>query len=346
MTKKGRLDKLYPGLTARERALLVLQAWKEGTDEDPQVRKTMPSSQVDEYNRYIALMNGCNQHLAPYILLLSALVEQLSLKLGWLMTIRLWTLSSEDIAFAAFRAAREPITMSPYRRLVDKEREREVPVREVAEMLTERSIPDDATERDWKQAVAKQAKDIEKAVQSGTVAAHRRGRRLLINTGSFYNWLGETVRVYPDWGLEYEVLPNGGDFETHRDRFDGLKDAVRNSPAGAELPFEAEREPERMERFARDVSEALSEAIRDGLVGIWRELLAVETVVAETTEEFGGEDPLIPEARSFLVGVRAQLEDLRSSFGEEIELEEPDEEAIDLVRKLVHRELERNSLTF
>ncbi len=53
MTKKGRLDKLYPGLTAQERALLVLQAWKEGTDEDPQARKTMPSSQVDEFNRYI-----------------------------------------------------------------------------------------------------------------------------------------------------------------------------------------------------------------------------------------------------------------------------------------------------
>ncbi len=346
MTKKGRLDRLYPGLTARERALLVLQAWKEGAEEDPKVRSTMPSSQVDEYNRLIALMNGCNQHLGPYILVLSALVEQLSIKLGWLKTIELWTINSEELAFAAFRAAREPITKSAYRRLVAGEREREVPVREVAEMLAERSVDDDATERDWKQAVAKKAKDIEKAVHSGAVAAHRRGRRLLVNTGSFYDWLGETVPLHPDWGLEYEVLPNGEDFETLKERFDGLKDAVRNSPAGAELPFEAGREPERMERFVRDVSEALSEAIRDGLVGIWRELLAVEAVVAETTEEFGGEDPLIPEARSFLVGFRAQLEDLRSSFGEEIELEEPDEEAIDLVRKLVHREMERNSLTF
>ncbi len=339
MTRKGRLDRLYPGLTARERALLVLEAWKEGGEEDLQVRNTMPNSQVEEFNRYIALMNGCNQHLGPYLLLLSALVEQLSLKLGWLKTIQLWTINSETLAMAAFRAAREPITKSAYRRLVDKEREREVPVRELAEMLTERSIPDDATERDWKQAVAKKAKDIEKAVQSGTVATHRRGRRLLVNTGSFYDWLGETVPVYPDWGLEHEVLPNGEDFETLKERFDGLKDAVRDSPAGAELPFEAEREPERMERFSRDVREALSEATRDGLVGKWRELLAVEAVVAETTEEFGGEDPLIPEVRSFLVGVRAQLEDLRSSFGEEIELAEPDDEVVDRVRSLVEREL-------
>ena len=346
MTKQGRLDKLYPGLTAKERALLVLQGWKEGSEEDPQVRSTMPNSQVDEFNRYIALMNGCNQHLGPYILVLNSLVEQLSIKLGWLKTIELWTLNSEELAFAAFSAAREPITKSAYRRLVDKEREREVPVREIAEMLTERSIPDDATERDWKQAVAKQAKDIEKAVQNGTVAAHGRGRRLLINTGSLYDWLGETVPVYPDWGLEHEVLPNGKDFETLKGRFDGLKDAARNSPAGAELPLGAKREPERMECFSRDVSEALSGAIREGVVGKWRELLAVEAVVSEAAEEFGGEDPLIPELRSFLVAVRAQLEDLRSSVGEEIELEEPGEKAVDLVRKLVHRELKRNSLTF
>ncbi len=346
MTKNARLDKLYPGLTAHERALLVLQAWKDDTDEDPQVRNTMPNSQVDEFNRYIALMNGCNQHLGPYILVLRAVVEQLSLKLGWLMTIRLWTLNSEELAFAAFRAAREPIAKSVYLLRVKKEREREVPLRELAEMLAERSIADDATERQWQREVTKKAKDIERAVKSGAVAAHKRGRGLLVQLGSFYDWLGEPIPVHPDWGIEYEVRSAADDIDALRERFDGLKDAVRNSPTGAELTLEAGREPERMERFARDASESLSEAIRDGVVGKWRELRTVETVLAETTEEFGGEDPLIPEARSFLDDVRAQLEDLRSSFGEKIELEEPGEEMVGQVRKLVHRELERNSLTF
>lgn len=37
MTIDARLNKLMPVLTARERAILVLESWKEGENEDPQV---------------------------------------------------------------------------------------------------------------------------------------------------------------------------------------------------------------------------------------------------------------------------------------------------------------------
>ncbi len=43
MSVRGsRIEKLYPALTARERGILVLQAWKRGTEEDPLVRRSMP----------------------------------------------------------------------------------------------------------------------------------------------------------------------------------------------------------------------------------------------------------------------------------------------------------------
>jgi hypothetical protein len=38
-----RLDRLYPALTAKERALLVLRAWKADQEEDVAVRRTMPA---------------------------------------------------------------------------------------------------------------------------------------------------------------------------------------------------------------------------------------------------------------------------------------------------------------
>ena len=82
--KDRRLSRLSSVLTAQERALLVLRSWKEGREEDPSWRSTMPDEQVLEFNRYIRLMNGVNRNLGPLLLHLEASVEMLSLRLGWL----------------------------------------------------------------------------------------------------------------------------------------------------------------------------------------------------------------------------------------------------------------------
>jgi len=41
-----RLDRLYPALTAKERGLLVLRAYKAGQKPDPAIYHTTPSSQA------------------------------------------------------------------------------------------------------------------------------------------------------------------------------------------------------------------------------------------------------------------------------------------------------------
>ena len=82
MTTKRRVDVVFQDLTAKERGLLVLRAWKEGKDEDPSWRSTMPAWQVLDFNRLVRLMNAANQSLALYVYALSQEVEKLSLRLA------------------------------------------------------------------------------------------------------------------------------------------------------------------------------------------------------------------------------------------------------------------------
>jgi hypothetical protein len=117
MTASSRTDKLFSALTARERARAVLGAWKDGGEEDRQVRETMPTSQVDEFNELIEIMNGVNERLGPYILLLRATVEKLGLIVGWLATLDLWGNQVVELASFIFRLVPEPITESDYQRL-------------------------------------------------------------------------------------------------------------------------------------------------------------------------------------------------------------------------------------
>jgi hypothetical protein len=120
-----RADKLFPALTARERAVLVLRAWKEGGREDRQVRATMPLGQAAEFNRYIDLMNAANEGLGRYLVVLRAQAGQLGLIDGWLATIKLWSIHSFALGTFIFRFCPEPITSSDYERLKRSSRRRE-----------------------------------------------------------------------------------------------------------------------------------------------------------------------------------------------------------------------------
>jgi hypothetical protein len=124
MTASSRTDKLFAALTAKERGLLVLRAWKAGDgEEDRQVRETMPDSQVAEFNELIEILNGVNERLGPYTLLLRATVEKLGLISGWLATIELWGNQVVELASFIFRLVPEPITESDYQRLKKRRRQ-------------------------------------------------------------------------------------------------------------------------------------------------------------------------------------------------------------------------------
>ena len=97
MSAEGRLDRVYPALTAKERALLLLRYYREDIDEDPAIRSTMPSTQVWEFNRLLRLISAVNTEIAYLLMLLKARATQVDLKYAWLMTLMLWAMEADGV---------------------------------------------------------------------------------------------------------------------------------------------------------------------------------------------------------------------------------------------------------
>src|SRR5262249_27711284 len=89
-----RLTRLMPGLSANERATLILRARKERGEEDPAWRLSMPPEQFREFNRLIHLMNACGDQLSAMLLLIEQIISTLEAKLMWAASL---ALLSEDM---------------------------------------------------------------------------------------------------------------------------------------------------------------------------------------------------------------------------------------------------------
>jgi len=359
---KGRLGRLYPELTARERAVLVLEAWKRDREEDPGVRGTMPDEQASEFNRYIRLMNAVNGPLAQYILFLDAVVSQLAIKHGWLLTLELWAMDVLSLGAYVLLRTKEPITESEHRRLREKARLRMISVEEAAEVLTERYegwteadmepsedphgeplISDEAWDRD----LAEKRREITGLIEEGVLEGERKGRRPLVNTGSFYDWLEEPVPVLPKRAMEYEIFPDGEAKEVRRLREERREtlEVIGGAPATAGLELLRRRFGPYRRRPTKEVPpgelvmSALCESLRDGLPQRWGVLRAMESVLDEVAEEFG-EDPLLPDVRSILDGTRKKLLGLHEGVEEYtgvFELSEPGEDELARLKQFLDR---------
>lgn len=366
-TRQGRLGKLYPSLTARERALLVLNAWKEDGDEHPEVRATMPTEQGPEFNRYIGLMNAVNREFPPYLLLLHALVSRLGLRHGWLMSLKLWGIQAGNLAAYIWLRTKEPVTESEHRRLVEKARAETAPASGLAEILVERyegweeadferDASDDeplVTEKAWNRVLGDKRREIAVRVGGGVLSGKKKGRRLVVNVGSFYDWLGEPTPVHPEWGTEFEVFPDAEADKVKglgRERSD-VQESLARSPMHSALVFDwGEFAPNRRRSSQGSPSrideacDALIATLKEGTQQCWGEMRAAEQVLVEAAEEFDGEDPLLPVARSVLDGIREELSDLHEQVRPHVgpfELPEPDEEVLARVRSLVQPEADR-----
>jgi hypothetical protein len=349
----GRLDKLTPALTAKERALLVLRAWKEEREEDLQVRRTMPQSQALDFNYHIDLMNAANLDIGKYTVVLHMTATQLGLKQAWLASLQLWGIRIWDLAQYIALHTNEPITESEHRRLLEETRAEMVPVADLAEVLVEgyegwseadKEQAEDGddeqvvSDKAWDRLLAEKKRELTRLVQEGVLAGKRRGRGLLVNNGSFYDWLGHPVPVRPDWGTSYDVLPDDQAESLKKTRLRAQK-AIAASPTSPILEFLEEklgrRVTERQERWD-EAMVALRESLREGVPWCWQELRAVEMVLDEVAQEFDGEDPLLPPVREVLDKTRQDLVDLHSSLPHvdvEVDLSEPDEERIEFLRQ-------------
>jgi hypothetical protein len=196
------------------------------------------------------------------------------------------------------------------------------------------------TDKAWNRLLAEKKRELSRLVEEGVLAGRRSGRRLLINAGSFYDWLGEPVPVSPNWGNGYDVLPDGQAERVERlkkERLDA-QEAVSRSPTSPLLACLEERlghrVTERQERWDEAMA-ALRESLREGIPWCWQELRAAEAVLDEVAEELG-EDPLLPPVRQVLDKTRNDLVELHALLrfvDAEAELPEPDEERVEWLRQ-------------
>jgi hypothetical protein len=169
----------------------------------------MPPDQSLEFNRYIHLMNAANLDAGKYIAVLKGISGELNLRAAWLASLQMWGIRVWDVWVYIAVHTNEPITESEHKRLVEEARAKMVPVADLAETLVERY--DGWTEADiepgggddepvvkdraWNRMLAAKKNELTRLVEQGVLTAKRRGRGLLINNGSFYDWLGEPVPV-------------------------------------------------------------------------------------------------------------------------------------------------------
>jgi hypothetical protein len=118
MSGEQRLDRLYPALTAQERGLLVLQAYKAGEQPDRMIYRTTPASQGPAFNRYIRLMNACNVELATVLMIIREQTEKAELKYSWLMTALIWGLETQILGKRALAATKDRKLRKDIRRLM------------------------------------------------------------------------------------------------------------------------------------------------------------------------------------------------------------------------------------
>jgi len=339
-----RLAKLYPALSAKERAIMVLRAWKEDREPDQAVRYSMPPAQVTEFNRLIDLMNAANFKLGQYVLVVELLLGQLDLRYAWLAAMRLWGIDGSCTADYIGLYTKEPVTESEHKRLAEKERARTAPLSELAEVLAERSYDerqmDDAA---WDKVLREKKAEIQALVQSGVFVGKQRGKRLLVGVGSFYDWLRAPVPLHPHWGRAHEVFPDDEAEEVERLKQARRKIAERLARApyldAFSLPDRRSKGKAKLDGMA-EVADALETRLRSDLVQRWKELRATEIVLEEVREEFDGEDPAVPQMRQGLAECKLKVQELRDGterFGERIELPEPEESLLNVVRGLLER---------
>ena len=102
------LSRLAPALSAQERAILVLEAWKDGRQEDPAWRLHMPQEQAKAFNYYIDLMNKANGVLGRLVSHLHVEAEKVELREGWLLSLTVWQDHVDEISQAVHAEVKAP----------------------------------------------------------------------------------------------------------------------------------------------------------------------------------------------------------------------------------------------
>ncbi|MEX2225254.1 MAG: hypothetical protein WEB52_02250 [Dehalococcoidia bacterium] len=356
-----RLDRMFPLLNVKERAIMTLHDYKASKPQDLVLLSSTTDKQTEEFNRYIGMMNAANSDLAHVIDIIHGRAKQEELRFYWLESMRIAAMQMYGIRAAFAMSGREPITESAYREREQEERKELIPIDECAMLYTEyHHAWDDAdyetgedgnqqpSDEAWYRVRDAKLAAMREAVVDGTLMASGKGKRMQIECGAFFDWIGAPVAVPPDLGIEYDVRPDERWREVERRRKDQafIKTVLDGGACTFDLPLDMESaaRPARRRRALRradrppgrgaatrggprELARAAGRRAEDRRVhgGVrWRGRVAPRTA----RERFG-------EAKAMLTDLHEQVQTYTGAF----ELAEPDDELNAMVERIVEREM-------
>jgi hypothetical protein len=346
-----RLRTLMGALTAKERGILVMRHLRDETDEDPNVRATMPSSQAVEFNRYIQLMNVANMDLVMLASLYQEAVNQVDLREGWLFTLLMWQLHAEELSEFIQEHTSELITESEFEARVRERALAFVPLPEIARELTscndwpvehmEDPLRAVVEEHAWNMEEKLWLKRLRDAAAAGLVEARGKGSAARVRVGSVYHWLERPVLLRTDNDSKYEVCPDDKREEVERLR-ELRRKVLGRVPLREQLTSLVGEDVDEDWPVWDRLAEYMQKTIVDGGARTWQEIRALEMALEEIAAEFEGEDALKPVFREVITDskrrLQENLEHLRQYVESDIaDFEEPTEEQIEWARRIKDR---------
>ncbi len=329
MTDK-RLDRLMPGLTAKERAILVMESMRIGEKPDPLVLHTTPSHDAKEFSRLLGLINAVNVELAVTLVIMREQARQTSIKMGWLQSLRICALDFTLLGAYIGLDTKEPTTES---RLQARRSELAGEIDDLDTVIEHYLLagpwaPDDLdedgdpTSEAWDNRWDEIEAVMEEAIASGALPCKRRGKRRKVTWGDVAAWSGADVPLFPDWGMAYDVHPDSDEDDVARRlRWrEHAERALSDTPARQTLPipakeldiFDLTQEP-----ALKNLPTMLVIAVRQEVLARASELAAIEEVIKQIADvEFDGHDPLDDSGRFILAEAREMIEGVMRELGE------------------------------
>lgn len=151
--------------------------------------------------------------------------------------------------------------------------------------------------------------------------------------------------MLPDWGFEFEVLPDKRAAEVRR-----LQEARRHAQKecrhaplslALDLPRRKTCRPQKASPQGEEIAEVVGIRLREGITLRWQELRSIEVVLEEVAKEFDGENPARPWEREALDDAKERLEELHraaQAYVGPFKLPGPDKKEMEQVRDVIRRE--------
>jgi hypothetical protein len=314
-TQLNSLERHYDRLTAKERAILSLKAWKNDEEPDEALKRSTPQHDVRMVSSHLRAVSKTGLVVGGLASWLEAKLEGLELRLALVAAMHLREIDRDRLDWLVRFDLPEVLTESEAAAQILERRAEPFTFEEAAWHLADHELDDGDLARD----VKRQEKRLRAAVKAGELQSAR-GKVLF---GDLLDWNGETLAPWANDGLHVAVLPDSA--SDYAEKATAARGALRA------LAAEDERLDGLREGMLRTAAAHLCEAETTRL--------SLEAVIAWAAEDFSGEEPVHPTLRDQLDAIAAVVTSLvekLSSSGCEVALPEAgDEEMVETLQRAI-----------